>query len=187
MTDIQLVTDLQNGDKDAFKTLYERYVKYFYAIALRYASDSHEAEDYVQEAFVRIHKNIHGFNNTGSFEGWIKRILVNHCLNGIKKKNALRNHEDITEMVSEKTGVAPESLDAINTADIMEAISELPTGYRTVLNLFAIEGYSHREIGDRLGITESSSRSQLTKARAKLKRILIERGLLLDEQVRFAS
>jgi len=187
LTERALISAIQDGDTTAFQQVYDKYVNYFFAIALRYSGDSQEAEDYVQEAFVRIYRNINSFSFQGSFEGWMKRILVNHCLNGVKKKNPLRNREEITDFVSEDVGIAPEALDDINTKDITQAISELPTGYRTVLNMYVIEGYSHREIGEALGITESSSRSQLTKARGKLKRILVGRGLMTDEEARFAS
>lgn len=90
-------------------------------------------------------------------------------------------------MHSGAAGFSVDALDGINTQDILKAISELPLGYRTVLNMYVIEGYSHKEIGDHLGITESSSRSQLTKARMKLKRILMSRGLVADGESRFAS
>lgn len=187
MTETTLIHALKKGDTSAFKHIYDKYVNYFYAIASRYASDSQEAEDYVQEAFVRIFRNINSYGFQGSFEGWMKRILVNHCLNGVKKKNPLRNSEDITEMHSGAAGFSVDALDGINTQDILTAINELPLGYRTVLNMYVIEGYSHKEIGDHLGITESSSRSQLTKARMKLKRILLSRGLVADGESRFAS
>lgn len=187
MTDKILIEALQNGSKSAFKVIYDKYVNYFFAIAMRYADNSAEAEDYVQEAFVRIYRNIHTFSFQGSFEGWMKRILVNHCLNGIKKKNPLKKSEDITEIPDSSGGITADALSEINSEEILKAISELPTGYRTVLNMYVIEGYSHREIGEHLGITESSSRSQLTKARMKLKRILLSRGLVSEDEVRFAS
>ncbi|NND95406.1 MAG: RNA polymerase sigma factor [Flavobacteriales bacterium] len=187
MTDKRLIKALQKGDRSAFKVIYDKYVNYFYAIAIRYADNSAEAEDYVQEAFVRIYRNINSFSFQGSFEGWMKRILVNHCLNGIKKKNPLKQSEDITVIPDSSGGISADALSEINSEDIMKAISELPTGYRTVLNMYVIEGYSHREIGEELGITESSSRSQLTKARMKLKHILLSRGLVSEHEVRFAS
>ena len=178
---------MKAGNVSAFNQVYKKYVNYFFAIAMRYSNDSQEAEDYVQESFVRIYRNIQSFNFQGSFEGWMKRILINHCLNGIKKKNPLRNSTDISDFRGDEAGISVDAIDGINTQDILKAIQELPSGYRTVLNMYVIEGYSHKEIGEELGITESSSRSQLTKARVKLKRILLERGLLTDGESRFAS
>jgi len=187
MTDTLLIKALQEGNKQAYKEIHDKYVNYFFAIALRYADSAQEAEDFVQESFIRIFRNIHTFKFQGSFEGWMKRILVNNCLNGIKKRNPLRQSADITEMPDNSGGISADALQDINTKDILKAIQELPTGYRTVLNMYVIEGYSHKEIGQELGITESSSRSQLTKARMKLKRILLSRGLVSDDEIRFAS
>jgi RNA polymerase sigma factor (sigma-70 family) len=187
LTETTLIHAMKAGSTSAFNQIYKNYMNHFYAIAIRYSQDSQEAEDYVQEAFVRIYRNINSFNFQGSFEGWMKRILINHCLNGIKKKNPLKNSSDITELRTEEAGIAVDAIDGINTRDILTCIQGLPNGYRTVLNMYVIEGYSHKEIGQELGITESSSRSQLTKARVKLKRILIDRGLLTDGESRFAS
>jgi len=187
LTESALVHAMKAGNVSAFNQIYKKYVNYFFTIAMRYSNDSAEAEDYVQEAFVRIYRNINSFNFQGSFEGWMKRILINHCLNGIKKKNPLKNSLDIADCHSGKVGISVDAIDGINTQDILKAIQTLPNGYRTVLNMYVIEGYSHREIGEALGISESSSRSQLTKARLKLKRILINSGLLSNGEVRFAS
>lgn len=187
MTEEAIVRAIQSGDEYAFKHIYDKYAKFFLKIASRYASSVAEAEDFTQEAFVRIYKNIHSYSFQGSFEGWMKRVLINHCLNGIKKKNPLKNGEDITVMPDNSGGVSNDALQTIHTSDILKAITELPKGYRTVLNMYVIEGYSHKEIGEELHITESSSRSQLTKARVKLKGILMSRGLVNPEEVRFAS
>jgi len=165
------------------KAVYDHYANYFFSIALRYSTDSHEAEDYVQEAFMRIFKNVKSFQFKGSFEGWMKRILVNHCLNGVKKNNVLKHHAELTDHMSEMHTYSSDILENITSEDIIDCIQDMPIGYKTVLNMYVIEGFSHREIGDKLGIKESSSRSQLTKARAKLKTLLVAKGLYTEGQL----
>lgn len=187
MSDDSIVKSIQNGNKDAFGHLYNKYAKFFKHIAMRYSTDHAEAEDYAQEAMVRIYKNIGSYKFQGSFEGWMKRVLINHCLNGVKKRNVLKNRIDITEMPDSSGGVIGDASHEINKGDILTAIDELPAGYNKVLNMYVIEGFSHKEIGQELNITESSSRSQLTKARSKLKGILMSRGLVSQDELRFAT
>lgn len=177
---------LQAGEQWAFKSVFDQYKTYFLSIANRYASDSQEAEDYVQEGFVRIFKNVNSFAFKGSFEGWMKRILINHCLNGIKRNNVLKNHDEINDFTHESFGSAAVVIDQMSADAIMECMEEMPKGYRTVMNMYVIQGFSHREIGEKLVITESSSRSQLTKARAKLKGMLLEQGLVEDGRLKVA-
>jgi RNA polymerase sigma-70 factor (ECF subfamily) len=178
LTTPKVIKAVQRGENWAMKAIYDHYSGLFFAIALRYCSDSQEAEDHVQEAFVRIFKSAKGFAFQGSFEGWMKRILVNHCLNGLKKNRVLKNHEEISDHMKASYSTSANIVEGMNADEILRCIQKLPPGYRTVLNMYILEGFSHREIGEHLGITESSSRSQLTKARLKLKGILAEEGLL---------
>ncbi|MFT4660397.1 MAG: RNA polymerase sigma factor (sigma-70 family) [Patiriisocius sp.] len=173
----KFVLAISNGDRQAFQHLYSTYSGLFYSIALRYSSSTHEAEDFVQEAFVQIHKKADTFSFKGSFEGWMKRILVNACLSGIRKKKMQfddSDDENILDQEFENSYV----IESMTAHDIIEAIKELPVGCRTVLNMNVMDGFDHREIGKQLGITESASRSQLTKARAKLKVLLKQKNLI---------
>jgi RNA polymerase sigma-70 factor (ECF subfamily) len=176
--EVAIAKAMVRGDKMAFEKVYTRYSGLFFTITRRYARSHQEAEDLLQESFVQIYRKVHTFNFKGSFEGWMKRVVVNKCLSALKKKN-LMTDLPITEMDTGLEG----SQDAIgiarlNAEQILMAFEELPIGARTVLNLYAVDGLDHKEIADQLGITESASRSQLTKARARLKVILDEQGLI---------
>jgi RNA polymerase sigma-70 factor, ECF subfamily len=176
--DISLVTSLVKGDKRAFKGLYEEYAGLFFTIARRYTDSNEEAEDMVQESFVQIYKKAHTFSFNGSFEGWMKRVVVNMCLTSLKKK---RIKADVgSEQLADDINVSQSAwfVESMDAEDIIKAFSLLPTGPRVVLNLHVMDGYNHKEISKILGITESASRSQLTKARARLKQILLEKDLL---------
>lgn len=176
--EVEVVKALIRGDKQAFEQIYSRYSGLFFTITRRYARNHQEAEDLLQEGFVQIYRKVHTFNFKGSFEGWMKRVVVNKCLSALKKKN-LMTDLPVSEMDTGLEG----SQDAIGISrlsveEILRAFEELPSGARTVLNLYAVDGFDHREIAEQLGITESASRSQLTKARARLKLVLEEQGLI---------
>jgi len=122
----------------------------------------------VQESFIKIYKNINSYKGEGNFEGWMKRILINNCLNHIKKekKYVFELGESLSEQPSSNWD---EAIDVLSFDEILSVINKLPLGYKTVFNLSVFEGYSHKEISELIGITESASRSQLTKAKGKLK------------------
>ncbi len=131
----------------------------------------------LQEGFIKVFSQIHSFENRGAFEGWIRRIVIHTCINTLKKNKKFNKNVDIIHA----TGlyVRKESIPAIIQAkQIIECIRILPLGYRTVLNLYAIEGYSHREIAQMLEIEESTSRSQYTRAKAMLESILIKKNII---------
>ena len=176
--DISLVTSLVKGDKRAFKGLYEEYAGLFFTIARRYTDSDEEAEDMVQESFVQIYKKAHTFSFNGSFEGWMKRVVVNKCLTALKKKKI--KHDQGTEDVANDINASQSAwfMESMDAEDIIKAFALLPEGPRVVLNLYVMEGFNHKEISKTLGITESASRSQLTKARARLKQILLEKDLI---------
>lgn len=176
--DTALAHRLKAGDKAAFHDLYETYAGLLFTIARRYARSHTEAEDWLQDAFVQIYKKIDTFNEEGSFEGWLKRVVVNKCLSSLRRKHLISDvtYDDLGP--SSEQNIAPKALDTINAENILECFKELPSGARTVLNLHAIDGYEHSEIASELGISESASRSQLSKARAQLKVVLINRGIL---------
>ena len=131
----------------------------------------------LQEGFIKVFLQIHTFQNKGAFEGWIRRIIVHTCINNLKKNKRFNESVDIIQASSVQ--VREENIPSIVQAkQIVECIRMLPVGYRTVLNLYAIEGYSHKEIAEMLDIEESTSRSQYTRAKQMLEEILIRRNLI---------
>ena len=137
-------------------------------ICMRYAKSKAEAEDVLLMGFTRIYKKIKQFSGQGSFEGWMRRIMVNVAIDNFRKNQKYYYHEDIEETYA--TSMPTDEIpDTFSTEEILRTIQQLPTGYRIVFNLFAIEGYSHKEIAEILGVSESTSKTQLLKARKKLR------------------
>lgn len=160
-----------DGDDVAFKALYDSISGKMYSLCLRYASNSEDANDLFQDGFVKLYRNLSNYRFEGSFEGWARRIFVTTCLDSLKKKKV-----NFSEL-SEETRIEskdPNAHDKLNMENLMKLVQSLPDGYRTVVNLYLIEEYSHKEIADMLGITESSSKSKLHKARLILKERLSE-------------
>ena len=140
-------------------------------LCLRYAENEAAAEDMMQEGWIKVFGNLHSFGFKGSFEGWIKRIMVNTSLDHLRKN---KNHFKQVEIDDSHDVVAPEvsSSDSIAAKDLLKMVQQLPPGYRTVFNLFAIEGYSHKEIASMLSISENTSKSQYSRGRALLQRMI---------------
>ena len=163
-----LIASIQSGDKRAFKALFDQYAELFKGIAYRYVGNLDEANDIVQEAFIKIFKNINSYTGKGNFEGWMKRILINCSLDYIKKiKRVVFESDEV--LAKEASLTWDQAITTMSFNEILKLIDRLPKGYKTVFNLYVFEGYSHKEIGEMIGITESASRSQLTKAKVKLK------------------
>jgi RNA polymerase sigma-70 factor (ECF subfamily) len=141
-----------------------------YSICYRYVKDSMEAEDILVTSFMKVFDKINQFKNEGSFEGWIRRIVVNESLTYLR-----RNRSMYLETELEQADREPDYnmlSDHLEAEDLMNMIKELPTGYRIVFNMYAIDGYSHKEIADQLGISENTSKSQLSRARTYLQKML---------------
>ena len=173
LTTEQLIKGLKRGKRRALNHLYDHYSGLFFTMASRYARSSQEAEDFTQEAFLKIFSNIGDFKEQGSFEGWMKRIVINTCLNGIRGKSVFDEAEELDIEAHEASYQQDAKvLKAMEAEQVMKCIEQLPLGYRTIFNLIVIEGYSHKEVAAELNITESASRSQLTKARLKLKSLI---------------
>jgi RNA polymerase sigma-70 factor (ECF subfamily) len=166
--------------------LFDKYSPVLKGVCLRYAGNEFDADDLLQEGFIKILQNISNFKETGSFIGWMKRIMVNHSLNYCKKKNRQKTSEwndNITDFADdeENTSKSIESriLDAnLTPEEIIQIIQELPVGYRMVLNLYVIDGFKHAEIAEKLGISINTSKSQLSRAR----KFLIEKTEILISQ-----
>ena len=169
ISESDLIKGCIGGDRRLQQELYERFASKMYAVCLRYANNSNDAQDLLQEGFIKVYKNLHRFRAEGSFEGWIRRVFVNTSIEHFRRKAAQ------LATVSEKeentiVDVDVTALDNLAEKDIINLIQELSPGYRTVFNLYVVEGYSHREIGDLLGISEGTSKSQLARAKAILQK-----------------
>lgn len=161
-----LILECSKQNRRAQKYLYEKYASRMYVLCLRYAKDRDEAEDILQDGFITVFSKIKSYSGEGSFEGWMRKVFVNTALMRLRKKDILKESED----VSEAKGVAVDDdiLERIDGRKIVKLISSMPTGFRTVFNMSVIEGYSHRKISKLLGISEGASRSQLSRARVWL-------------------
>ena len=169
MNEKEIISGCLKENRTCQKALYERYSGKMYALCLRYARHRLEAEDILQEGFIRVFEKLHTFKGLGSLESWIRRIMINMAIKNYRKLNF--NIEQLGLEDYQIRGVAPDVYSSLSIDELMNLISELPEGYRIVFNLFVIEGYPHREIAEMLGIKESTSRSQLAKAR----RLIVKR------------
>jgi RNA polymerase sigma-70 factor (ECF subfamily) len=177
MTEEAILKGCLQNDATAQRELYNRYSPKMLSVCYRFAHNREDAEDMLQEGFIKIFSQMHTFGNRGAFEGWIRRIIVHTCINTLKKNKKFNESVDIIHATGAM--VREESVPSIVQAkQIVECIRMLPIGYRTVLNLYAIEGYSHREIGIMLDIEESTSRSQYTRAKAMLEDILVRKKII---------
>ena len=152
----------------AQKALFDIYAPKLYVVCLRYLKDQMRAQDVLQDTFVKIFANISNYKSEGAFEGWLKRIAVNTCLDQLRKDKKLLTDISI-EDVSYQLATQSTSAEKLMADDLLKLVQALPDGYRTVFNLFAIEGFSHQEIAQQLGISESTSKTQYFRARAYLK------------------
>ena len=177
MTEEAILKGCLQNDPAAQRELYNRYSPKMLSVCYRFAHNREDAEDMLQEGFIKIFSQMHTFGNRGAFEGWIRRIIVHTCINILKKNKKFNESVDIIHATGAM--VREESVPSIVQAkQIVECIRMLPIGYRTVLNLYALEGYSHREIGIMLDIEESTSRSQYTRAKAMLEEILVRKKII---------
>jgi RNA polymerase sigma factor (sigma-70 family) len=172
LTESALIQGCQRDDATYQRELFNRYAGKMMTVCLRYARHRAEAEDLLQDSFMKIFDNIRQFEGKGSFEGWIRRIVVNTALKNISKLSFQRENIGIEGMV--ESSIAPSVLSHLTEQELLGLIAKLPNGYRTVFNLFVLEDMSHREIADALGIEESTSRSQLVKARNMLQSMILK-------------
>ena len=155
------------GDRVAQKAIFDALAPKMMSVCLRYTGDREAAEDVLQDGFVTLFSKLESYTGEGSFEGWARKIFVNTALMSLRKKDALRDSGDL-ESVTGRASEAASQLQNLGYKELMSLIAELPPMYRTAFNLFAIEGYSHTEIAEALGITEVTSRSHVQRARAYL-------------------
>jgi len=142
------------------------------AVCMRYASDKDEAQDILQEGFIKMFNNVHKYRGDGNLEGWIRRIMVHTAISRYRKMKPMVLVEDMAE--THEAGTTSDNANNLEVSDLMKLVQQLPQVYRSVFNLYAIEGYSHQEIGTKLGITELLSRTTLYRARNILKEKLLQ-------------
>jgi RNA polymerase sigma-70 factor (ECF subfamily) len=181
MTEELILQGCQKNDAAAQQVLYQKYSPKMLSVCYRYAKSREDAEDMLQEGFVKVFLQIRRYENRGSLEGWILRIIVHTCINHLKK---YKKFNDVVDLAyASNIMIREDNIPGIVQAkQIVECIRSLPIGYRTVLNLYAIEGYSHKEIGNMLDIEESTSRSQYTRAKNMLEEILGKKGIIQPKE-----
>jgi RNA polymerase sigma factor (sigma-70 family) len=167
----ELIDGCRKGDRSFQRALYDRFSRKMLVVCLRYSKSSAEAEDILQEAFVKVFQGIKDFRQESKLETWITRIMVNTALNAQRKKLYLFPMVDVedTNLTEEEVSVT-----GMNVQDLLDMIQSLPQGCQVVFNMFAIEGYSHKEIADLLGISEGTSKSQYARARSLLQNKLMK-------------
>jgi RNA polymerase sigma factor (sigma-70 family) len=176
-TDAEWIDACKRGERIAQRWLYEQYAGKMYYVCLRYLGDGEDAQDVMHDAFVKIFASIAKFRGDAKVETWITRIMANTSINAIRKKvrKGIKKDIETVQLAAEddQTGLieAPGSLSA---RQVLKMITELPLGYRTVLSMYALDGYTHQEIAKELGISEGTSKSQLAKARRMLKKRIEE-------------
>jgi len=172
-----LIKKAISKNREAQKQLFEQYSPKMLGVCRQYVKDLHHAEDLLLQGFLKVFTNLHKFKHEGSFEGWIRRIMVNTCISYLRKKNRI----DLSDEDYVFNDSATESLESTTVEDIQKLIDQLPEGYKMVFNLFAIEGYKHSEIAQQLNISESTSKSQLFKARKMLQENYIKMNKAVHE------
>ena len=181
ITEEKLINGCLKGKSWAQKALYERYSPLMLGICIRYLKDRDDAEDTMVQGFMKVYNNLHKFRREGSFEGWVRRIIVNECLTFIRKNRSMYVETEIEKAENNPDCSFLEQ--NLEVEDLMNMIGRLPSGYRTVFNLYAIEGYSHAEIAEQLGINVNTSKSQLSRARSHLQRELMAAEKSLNQKI----
>lgn len=177
MTEEQMLAGSIKNNASAQEAFYNKFSPKMLGVCYRFAKNREDAEDMLQEGFIKIFSQLHQYRNEGALEGWIRRIIVHTCINILKKNKKFAETVDIIH--ANRIYVREDMIPSIMQAkQVVECIRILPMGYKTVLNLYAIEGYSHKEIAGMLEIEESTSRSQYTRAKAMLEDILIKKRII---------
>lgn len=170
ITETDLIQGCIEGDSKMQEALYRQYSPKMYAVCLRYSGHVEDAQDILQEGFIKIYRNLPRFRGEGSFEGWMRRIFVNTAIEHYRKSiNLYPVTESQENNVEDKEWTA---FDRMAVKDLIKLIQTLSPGYRTVFNLYVVEGYTHREIAEMMGISEGTSKSQLARAKAILQNLI---------------
>jgi RNA polymerase sigma-70 factor (ECF subfamily) len=170
VTETELIERCKRGERLAQKTLYEKYAGKMFGLCKRYVKTIENAEEVLMEGFCKVFQKIDMYSGLGSFEGWIRRVLTNEALMFIRKNYKFNEHSELDNIQIEAVEISIE--EQLAASDILKLLDELPTGYRTVFNLYVMEGYKHREIAELLGISINTSKSQLILAKKRLKELI---------------
>lgn len=171
----KLIADCRKGERRAQKKLYELLAPRMYGVCMRYTGSAEDAQDVLQNGFIKMFRKINDFRGEGSFEGWLRRIMVTTGIEHYRKNHSMQSLQAIDEQLSERLSDRETVLDQIHAEELAGLIARLSPGYRTVLNMYIIEGYSHKEIAAELGISEGTSKSQLARARNILREMIAGR------------
>ena len=163
------------GDRNAQKVLFDLLAPRMYPVCIRYVGDRELAQDILQDGFVTLFSKLGSYKGEGSFEGWARRIFINTALMHLRKKDALKMSDEL-ENARHLSSDLTDQLEDMGYKELMSLVTSLPPGFRTVFNMYVIEGYSHKEIADILGISETTSRTQLSRARTWLQKRIKENG-----------
>lgn len=169
-----IIEDCMKGDRAAQRKLYNALASKMFSVCLRYMGNRDAAEDILQDGFVALFTKLGAFTKGGSFEGWARRIFINTALMSLRKKDTLKMSDSIERAYNMSSDV-PSQVQDIGYKELMQLVMSLPTGYRTVFNMYVVEGYSHNDIANELGISPATSRSQLQRARMMLQEMIHNR------------
>jgi RNA polymerase sigma factor (sigma-70 family) len=169
-----LISKCKAGERKAQELLYKQFAAKMMGVCMRYATDKMEAEDMLQNGFIRVFQKMADYRGEGAFEGWVRRIMVHSSIEYYRKHHKMMQAVDMDNV--DEPSVDPIAASNLDAKDLMLLIQQLAPGYRIVFNLYALEGYSHKEIGEIVGITEGASKSQLSRARAILKEQILRTG-----------
>ena len=166
LSDKDLIEKCIAQDPESQRFLYDKFSDKMYAVCLRYASDRDHAKDLLQDGFIRMFKSLPKFQHKGSFEGWVRRVFVNCSIENYRRNRKGKYFQELSPQTEKQVG--PDVLQSLRMEELLNLINALPAGYKTVFNMYVIDGYSHKEIAQELDITESTSKTQLRKARLAL-------------------
>ena len=169
VSDAQIIEGCARHDRRSQQELYNKYSRFLLGVCLRYASDSAEAEDILQEVFLKIYFNVTDYSGTGSFTGWLRKVAINTAITHYHRNLKHRYHENIDEYIAVEAGSTSFEEDYFTADELYKTLNELPSGYRMVFNLYAVEGYKHKEIAEMLNIDTNTSKSQYSRAKSVLR------------------
>lgn len=177
-----LIEGCKSKDRESQRMLYKHYYGYAMSICIRYAKDNEEAKEILNDGFMKVFAKMHMYDTQKSFKGWLRRILINTAIDHFRANKKHYNHSDISQEHNHHQAEGGNAIDEMSHNDILELVQKLSPMYRTVFSLYAIDGYNHEEISKQLGISVGTSKSNLSKARANLRKMLVKMNKELYEQ-----
>lgn len=182
--DRKLQKRILEGDQIAFRGFYQEHQKWFFLTCLRYVNGKSDAQDLLQDSFVAIYKDLHKYDaSKGQLKFWARKVVVNVCLQKFRKKSALNAFDELSE-ISDLQVKDSNAIDNLSTQELLKLIVQLPKGYRTIFNLYVVDGYTHKEIGQLLNISPNTSKTQLMKARKLLQsKIEVNQQIIRKESI----